>query len=180
MVRKFLSICQEINFPVSMDKTELANTEMVFLGILLSGSTLTLGVPLDKRNRALNMLQYLGSKRKAKVGELERLAGFLNFLNKAIVPGRIFTRRMYSKFSGLVHTGIPDLDRQPRKLKQHHHVKLDQEFKVDCTVWIQFLQNPSAVARPFADLSLTIDAYTTLNFYSDASRNPLLGIWVYF
>ena len=36
---------------------------------------------------------------------------------------------MYAKYSGL--------DKQ--KLKAHHHVRLDAEFKFDCEVWRLFL-----------------------------------------
>ena len=33
------------------------------------------------------------------------LCGYLNFLNKAVHPGRMFTRRMYMKYSKIVHFG---------------------------------------------------------------------------
>ena len=63
---------------------------------------------------------------------MEQLAGYLNFLTRAIQPGQTFTRRMYAKFR-------LTLDSKPLKL--HHHVCLDQEFKDDCKTWLSFLKD---------------------------------------
>ena len=111
------------------------------------------------------MLDLILSKIKAKVKDLEQLAGYLNFLNKAIVPGRAFTRRMYAKFS-YVKTN----------LKQYHHIILDKEFKEDCRIWKQFLDenNSQSILRPFIDLDLSFNV-TQLRFYTDASANGSLG-----
>ena len=57
---------------------------------------------------------------------MQELCGFLNFLGRAIIPGRAFTRRLYNcdkvidKKTGLTIT-----------LKQHHHFKLTQEMRLD-------------------------------------------------
>ena len=173
LVRIFLNICQAIQFPVSMDKTEWASLHVVFLGILLLGDKLKLSIPLDKQQKALGMLEYLINKKKAKISELERLAGFLNFLNKAIIPGRTFTRRMYSKFAGILNQ---DGKRVNRNIRSYHHVRLDNEFKNDCKVWVLFLNHLESVCRPFSDVNLHVDM-REVGFYSDASRNGLLGFW---
>ena len=85
--------------PITKEKTVWACLRLVFLGILLDGQKHVLAVPEDKRQRTLNLLISFLSKKKATVKELQSLAGLLNFLNKAIHPGRAFTRRMYSKFT---------------------------------------------------------------------------------
>ena len=100
LVEQFLDICKRINFPVSLEKTEWATSEITFLGMLFISSSRTISLLIDKIHKAEHMLNYLMNKKKATVAELERLAGFLNFLNKAIVPGRTFMHRMYTKFSG--------------------------------------------------------------------------------
>ena len=135
---QFILLCKEIGFPLSADKTIWGCLQMVFLGILLNGQTLTLSIPLEKRLHAQQMISCMLEKKKATVKELQQLCGFLNFLNRAIFPGRAFTRRMYAKFA----CGKP--------LKQHHHIRLDQEFKFDCKVWETFLCSSSAsvVNRP--------------------------------
>ena len=83
-----------------MDKTEWGTDIIVFLGILLNGRYHFLAVPESKKMKALNSLKLLSQKKKGVVRDLQSLAGLLNFLNRVIVPGRAFTRRMYVKFSG--------------------------------------------------------------------------------
>ena len=67
------------------------------------------------------------------------------------------------------------------KLKPHHHVKLDPEFKFDCLIWEIFLTNyrNQAVCRPMVDL-LKVNSASELMFYSDASANPRLGFGAIF
>ena len=175
MVRTFLNICDEIGFPVSLEKTEWASKTLVFLGILLDGEYHRLCIPLDKVERTTNMLQLMISKKKATVKQLERLSGHLNFLHKAIVPGRVFTRRMYAKFTG---QAILDKNRE-RKLKHFHHIRLDREFKSDCSMWLNFLSDQSVVNRPFMDLSKSVISQE-LNFYTDSSGSERLGFGIIF
>ena len=157
MVRNFLQLCKDISCPVSLDKTEWGSSKMIFLGILLDGYNHCLCVPLDKKTKALNLLRWILNKRSATVKEIQSLSGYLNFLNKAIVPGRAFTRRMYAAVT---------LD----NLKQHHHVRISEEFKNDCRMWMKFLQEneTTALCRPFIDIGQTEFAHQ-LNFYTDAS-----------
>ena len=168
LAKQFLLICAELGVPVANEKTELAATRIVFLGILLDGATLTMYIPEEKRLNAINMLNIFMDKRKATVKEMQRLAWVLNFLNKAIVPGRAFTRRMYAKFDGAV---------AEKNLKQYHHVRLDEEFKGDCGMWLKFLDKNQrhAVARPFLDLANHKQTAVHLHFTSDASLNEHLG-----
>ena len=103
LMQEFITLCGEIGFPLSKEKTFWSSLTLVFLGILLNGQAFTLTIPLEKCDRALNMINRLMGKKKATVGELQQLCGFLNFLNRAVFPGRVFTRRMYSKFAGCVN-----------------------------------------------------------------------------
>ena len=97
---------------------------------------------------------------------MQQLAGLLNFLNKAIHPGHAFTRRMYSKYSDL---------QTNKKLKQHHHINLDSEFRSDCGVWLSFLEKgKQSVCRPFVDL-VTVLSARDLSFYTDSAAGAELG-----
>ena len=138
LINEFLKLCEDLNVPVLMEKTEWASEFTIFLGILLDRWSMTLGVPLDKRERAIKLLQTMIDKKKAKVRELQSLCGYLNFICKAIFPGRTFLRRMYAKYSGVIdfkaawgekseilariNADQPSCT-QGRKLKQHHHVR---------------------------------------------------------
>ena len=167
MVRLFLDICQQINFPVSHEKTCWASNIVVFLGIVLDGKRLCTAIPEDKLIKALNMVSNMIHRKKATVKEIQRLAGMLNFLNKAIHPGRAFTRRMYSKYS--------DIADGKTVLKHYHHVKVDKEFRNDCEVWRTFLLNQEAYSRPFIDVKRNTFTAVKLRFYTDASKHSSKG-----
>ena len=149
---------------------------ITFLGVLLNGKRLTLGVLEDKRLKVLNMVSNFSQRKKATVKELQRLAGTLNFLTKAIHPGHPFLRRMYSKFAFDCKGRIENkhIRRINEKLKHYHYVRLDREFKLDCVAWKAFLENIDIICRPLVDYSKNAGA-ETVPIYSDASANHKLG-----
>ena len=71
-----------------------------------------------------------------------------------------------------------------KKLKAHHHVLLDSEFKFDCNVWRLFLTHfrDSGVCRPMIDIKNTNTTFTVqqLNFAFDASKNTRIGMGMIF
>lgn len=91
--------------------------------------------------------------KKTTVREIQKLTGLLNFFCRAVVPGRAFTRRMYAKVGNL----------QP-----HHHVRVDRELRMDCTMWSEFLVMDQAVCRPFLDFLQVLHA-DQLDFHCDAA-----------
>ena len=159
-VEVFLEICKSVNFLVSLDKTFWGATIIVFLGMVIDTITQTVKVPGDKIDKAVSLIQDLKSRKKAMVLQLQKLTGLLNFLCHAIIPGRAFTRRFYTKFGNL-------------NLKQHYHVRVEAEMKRDCEMWLEFLRRPEACSRPFLDFTRVLTA-DKINF-SDASRAENLG-----
>ena len=136
MVRIFLQLCKHINCPVSLEKTEWASSTMIFLGVMLNGDGKVLSVPEDKRIKAQKLLNWVLDRKKITIHCVQRLMGILNFLNKAVVPGRAFTRKMYLK--------LKLCDNKGNRLKQYHHIKLDTEFLQDCKVWTNFLDHTNS------------------------------------
>ena len=133
MIQKFLQLCSKLGIPVAMEKTEWATECLIYLGVLLDGRLIRLALPLEKKNKAETMLRLMLEKCKATVKELQTLCGFLNFLNKVIFPGRTFTRRMYAKYSNMIDVKATSTGAQTHfKFRQYHHVRLDNEFKMDC------------------------------------------------
>ena len=172
-VRIFLNLCKRINVPVALKKTEWASENITFLGINLNRRKKILTIPEEKRQKVLNWLNYVLGKNKATIKELEKFTDLLNFMGRAIVPGKAFTRRMYAKFTGAKNAG----------LKSHHHVHLDSEFKDDCRVWRSFIINESGtigISRPYLDFSDESDNTVTLNMYSDAAVGIKLGFGAWF
>ena len=185
MISKFLEVCADLGVPVSMEKTDWATKLIVFLGILLDGRNLILAVPEEKMLRAIELLNEILQAKKSKVTvkQLQRLCGFLNFLGKAIFPGRTFTRRMYAKYSHIVNIKGVDqvVHSHEYKWKQHHHIKIDKEFKLDSEVWLQFLLGDlqTVSCRPMVDLT-KVDNSVEVGFYSDASASAKLGFGAIF
>ena len=163
-IRLFLQVCEDINFPVAMEKTYWGTTVLTFLGMLLDTERQLICIPVDKLVKACNWVEYFLSKknRKVTVLDFQKLCGILNFLCRCIVPGRAFLRRLY----------IPN-----GNLKPHHHIKITEENRMDLLVWKEFLSNPDCFYRPFMD----IEEWNAqqLDMYSDASGNYSLGFGAY-
>ena len=162
-VNLFIAICNRINFPVSLDKTFYSSTCMVFLGLLIDTVAQLVMIPSEKIEKVIELLTNALAKVSGKitVKECQRICGFLNFLGRAIVPGRAFSRHLYSL------TANPNL-------KPHHHVRLTRETKKDLCMWLSFLDHPSVYAREFMDFSNCLVADEILMF-SDAAKNAKLG-----
>ena len=160
-IEVFIEICSQIKFPVALDKTEWAVQIIVFLGLLIDNINQVICIPVEKLEKAKVLInEILGNKkRKATILQIQRLAGFLNFLCKCIVPGRAFTTCLYALTAG--------------KLKPYHHVKIPSDVIQDLLMWKEFIEQPQAYCRPFIDFN-DYSADDIL-MYSDASKNPLLG-----
>ena len=155
-VQVFLQICSSICFPVSIEKTYWGSQILTFLGLLIDTIHQQIGIPLDKLQKALDLIHYVLNKRNKKITlhKLQNLTGFLNFLCKCVVPGRTFLRRMYS-------LGAND------KLLPHHHVRITAECRMDMEIWLRFLSEPMIYSRPFLDcFEQTAE---DIDMYSDAS-----------
>ena len=163
-INLFLQVCKQIKFPVSLEKTFFSSTQMVFLGFLIDTVAQLVMVPQEKIRKGIELIENTLAAKKSKITlkQLQKICGFLNFLGRAIVPGRTFTRRLYSFTSG------------GHKLKPHHHIRINSEMKADLNMWLQFLHHPSAYTRGFMDFSSSLIA-DEIAMFSDASKNKLLG-----
>ena len=152
----FLEICDYINFPVSLGKTYWGTQILAFLGLLINTISRMVGIPADKVERALYLIEEIlkNKSRKTTVHRLQKLCGFLNFLCQCIYPGRTFTRRLYAHFSS--------------KLAPHHHIRVTGEMKEDLRTWQVFLKEPMVYCRPFMDFSRVLIA-EDLDWYTDTS-----------
>ena len=94
-------------------------------------------IPLDKIKKAINAVTFFLNKKNKKVTvlQVQKLCGLSNFLCRCVLPGRVFTTRLYAM--------------APAHLKQHHHVSISQENRLDLLLWQKFLQYPTMFCRPF-------------------------------
>lgn len=140
-LQTYLDLCEEINFPISEENTVWSTQIIVFLGLLLNTITRTISIPIEKQNSALTQIDVMMRVKKTTVHKLHVLAGLLNFLSRAIVPGQTFIRRLYDKMEGL---------------KQHYHIRVDHELRQDLLLWKKFLVQDASLCRPFMDFSKTL------------------------
>ena len=161
-VQTFLDICSCICFPVSIEKTFWGMTSLTFLGLLIDTLTQIVSIPQEKIDKAKELISEALAKGSKKITfhQLQKIWGFLNFLGRAVVPGRAFTRRLYLKNS--------------HKLKPHHHIKLNMDMRLDFELWLIFLNHPTAYSRPFMDFSKSWNAHKIM-FYTDAFKVYGLG-----
>ena len=161
-VRTFIRVCDSIHFPVSKEKTFWSSEILSFLGLVINTITKTVNIPVDKVKRALEQIEWMLNKKskKVKLRDLERLTGFLNFIGKAIIPGRAFTRRLYSHGAHL--------------LNRDHHLRVTKEMRMDLELWKTFLLDQAVYATPFINIEDNILS-KEIDWYTDASANPKLG-----
>ena len=57
-VEEFLKVCEEINFPVALEKTVWGSTLMVFLGLLFDSIKQLVCIPMEKLQRAKDMIRF--------------------------------------------------------------------------------------------------------------------------
>ena len=120
-VVQFLSIGDEIGFPVVPEKTVWGTLIIVFLVILIDTVHQTISIPIEKREKAIKLLTEVCDAGTVTVLKLQQLTDLLNLLVTAIVPGRMFTRRMYVKYGNW-------------NMKQHYHINVGRELKADYLV----------------------------------------------
>ena len=82
-LNKFLDVCNEISFPVALEKSYWGTMLLTFLGLLLDSENQRICIPLDKIEKAQEMIHILLNRRskKAKVMEFQKLCGFLGGLS---------------------------------------------------------------------------------------------------
>ena len=167
----FIEVCDFIKFPVSLEKTFWGETKLTFLGLLFDSNNRLVCVPWEKILRMIELIQQVlnNPKKKTTVHQMQKICGYLNFLGRAITPGRAFTRRLYS-----ITSNKTKKDGTKINLNSHHHVKLSSENILDLKLWLYFLHHLTAYSRLLADFTISQCA-EQIRFFTDASKNPKLG-----
>ena len=139
----FLDICDQIKYPVSLEKTFWAENLMVFLGLLIDADKQIVLIPVEKIEKVNSLINTILAKKKCTVQQLQKICGFLNFLGKCVVPVRAFTRRLYMHLQGC------------NALKSHHHIHITTDMQLDLQMWQEFIEHPSIYSRGFMDFDKT-------------------------
>ena len=120
-----LQAFKDLGIPISTEKTVGPTTSLVYLGILLDSTYLTMSVPDRKVHEILLLLAEWRDRRKCTKTELLSLTGKLSDVCKVVEPGRIFVRRLFD-LAKSVKAG-------------HHHIYLNNGAREDIEWWSDFL-----------------------------------------
>ena len=167
-----MEVCKLIAFPVSLEKTFWATNRLTFLGLLIDTINQCVCIPFEKVQKAVKLIESIldNKSKKVTLDQLQKVCGFLNFLGRCVIPGRAFTRRLYTYTAS-------------DKLKPHHHIRVNAEIRDDLSMWLTFLSHPTVFCRPFLDFSNVIVA-DEVDLYTDASGRIGMGgicgsAWMY-
>ena len=110
----------------------------------------------------MQWLTTVTHSKKVTIRQLQCLSGLLNYLTKAIRPGRAFIRCIYNKL---------------KNLPPHYHISVDKQTKLDCLMWLKFLHQKSAYS-PIPTFKLLSNKEVQL--FTDTTAKPGLGFGCYF
>ena len=142
---------EDLNIPLAQDKIEGPCSKLIYLGIIINSTTMTIEVPEEKMAAAMTSLTSWYRRRTCTKRQLKSLIGKLGHIGKVVRPGRMFTRRL--------------IDLSTTVERMHHHITLNSEARADITWWIDFLPQWSAVSMIPPCLAVRS---TDLQLYSDA------------
>ena len=145
----FNSVTDRLGVTRQLSKCVTGVFDMLWLGLGFNTEHFMLYIPEDKLLRAKEILQAWLQKDTCSRKDLQQLLGILNHLGAVIIPGRVFCARMLDIFR-----------RAP------FPVQLDEDFKLDVSAWLSFLQDPKFTGRSFMKSA----------FFSQL--NAVLAIWV--
>jgi len=161
LLNRFTVLCQHLGIPLATDKTEGPTTVIKFLGLLIDTVRMQVRVPQEKITKTQVLLDNLISYRKVSLRCMQSIIGSLNFLCRAIRPGRVFIQRMVALTRGV--------------RKPYYKLRITKGVKLDAIMWKHFLSEFNGTA---AFLSTAWCDNATLHFYTDASIT--LGYGAYF
>ena len=117
-----------------MEKTTSPSQSLVFLGLEIDSVNGQVRVPRDKVQALRSQIQATLHKAKATLKEIQSLIGSLNFVCRAIAPGRAFTRRLIALTRGV--------------RRSHYKVRISAGAKLDLLTWLEFLDHFNGIS-PF-------------------------------
>ena len=122
--------------PMDLNKENGPSIELTYIGYLINTVDFTIGVPSEKRESTLKLLENSMSNRKISVEDLESLIGKLQFNEKAVRKGRSY---LYSLRQQLVKA-------QKAKAQSWHRIKFSSDAKSEMKWWHHALQHDSKIS----------------------------------
>ena len=164
MLSSFNTTCDLFGVPLASEKTEGPTTVIIFLGLELDTILMQIRIPLAKIDKLITQIQtILKHNRSVTLREMQSLIGSLNFMCRAIVPGRPFCRRLIDATCGVSNP--------------HHYIRLKPGMRLDLKTWLHFFQHFNGISV-FHDHLWYSNADVCL--YTDSSAAVNNGFGAYF
>lgn len=156
----FHDICHSLGVPIAVDKIVPPTTCLKFLGLELDTVSQEIRVPHEKLEITKVMIRDFLGRDKVTLRMLQSLIGSLQFLCRAIAPGRPFLRR---------------LSFLTKKIKKPDHwIRLAKGAKGDLQTWLTFLDKYNGISL-FRDIQWS--EAEQLKLYTDSSH---IAMGIYF
>ena len=132
LLHAFESICGNLSVPIADDKTEGPNTKLSFLGLEIDTDDMTVRIPQEKVAEIITKINGLMLQKKTTLRDLQSLIGSLNFVCRAIKPGRPFIRRLIDATRGVS--------------KPNFRIRVTREMKSDLNMWLVFFDQFNGIS----------------------------------
>ena len=126
VVQALKSVCEELGIPLAQEKSEGPTTRLTFLSLELDSSLMQVRVPHDKLAKARSKISKVLSLKTTAVKEIQSLVGLLNFICRAVRPGRAFLRRLIDLTQG--------------QTVGKRQLTLSEGARLDLQSWLLFLE----------------------------------------
>lgn len=157
-VATLLALLQELGLPVQQAKLAEEGTPAcvaTFLGIVVDTVAMELRLTEERLASMRTLLSEWGTRKRAKLQEVQSLAGTLSFAASVVRPGRLYTARIFEATRGAA-----------RRRNRTHWITLSPEFQADVAWWQQVgLSWPGRAIIPAAEPLSSADS----QFWTDAS-----------
>ncbi len=156
----FERACAELGVPLAREKTVGPVQIITFLGLEIDSIHGQVRVPQAKVTAVAAQIQQALSRRKISLVCIQSIVGSLNFLCKAVAPGRAFLRRLIALTHGLS--------------RPHHRVRISKGARLDLLAWLEFLTHFNGVAV----FSSVWQSNEAIDLFTDAAGS--IGYGAYF
>lgn len=164
MLDTFFTCCNDFGVPIADEKTEGPTTVLVFLGLELDSVLMQIRIPLDKITALIEQIQViLNHKRSMTLKELQSMVGSLNFMCRAVAPGRAFCRRLINATCGVT--------------KPYFHIRITKGMRQDLETWLCFFRNFNGISM-FQEKEWLLNSDACL--FTDSSAAVGNGFGAYF
>ncbi len=161
LLELFSSICKQLGVPLAEEKTEGPVQTITYLGLEINTITMQVRVPRGKVKATCELIHRALAKKKVTLRYIQSLVGSLNFLCRAVSPGRAFMGRLIALTRGLT--------------EPYHKIRFNIGSRLDLMMWLQFLTEFNGVS---AFLGRGWESNESISLFTDAAAG--IGFGAYF